>query len=81
MTASHQHFYHFGGNVFMRLGPTKVRLDEALRTEILNDLEVLRDAAREHGARALRADVMVRAGQLMHAHLTALLPENQRSAA
>lgn len=80
MTAP-RHFYTLAGAVFMRLGPTIVRLDEETQVEILDDLKVLQDAAREAGNRELRAEVMLRAAQLQHARLVSMLPENQRRAA
>lgn len=80
MTAP-RHFYTLAGAVFMRLGPTIVRLDEETQVEILDDLKVLQDAARQAGNRELRAEVMLRAAQLQHARLVSKLPENQRRAA
>lgn len=80
MTAP-RHFYTLSSAVFMRLGPTIVRLDEETQVEILDDLKVLQDAARETGNRELRAEVMLRAAQLQHARLVSMLPENQRRAA
>lgn len=80
MTAP-RHFYTLAGAVFMRLGPTIVRLDEETQVEILDDLKVLQDAAREVGADKIRAETMLRAAQLQHARLVSKLPENQRRAA
>jgi len=81
MTAP-RHFYTLAGAVFMRLGPTIVRLDDQTQVEILDDLKALSDAARAAGARDLRAQTMLRAAQLQHARLVSKLPENaNRSAA
>lgn len=64
-------YWHSGGDVMMRLGPTAVRLDAQTQTEILDDLETLRRAAEVRGNSKLWNETMRWARQLTKARMDA----------